>query len=427
MSILALGLDHTTAPLDLRGRFAFPTDKLVPALQAFRSRLRLAPEVAIISTCNRTELYVGAEGDVTAELGEHALGWLAESGGLEAPALRPHAYVLEGAGVARHTFRLASGLSSMVIGETQILGQLKHAVREAGTAGTLGTTLHQLFQRSFAVAKEVRSGTAIGMHTVSLAAAILRIADGLFEDFEELRVLFIGAGEMASPVLAHLAARSPALLTIANRTLGPADALAESFGGEALGLTEAVGRLAEFDIVVSCTASPLPLVGLGAVESAIKARRRRPMLMVDLAVPRDIEPEVARIEDVYLYTVDDLSLIVQSGADKRSAAVGQAETIIESGVQEFLRWLETRRSVPLIQALQGTAEGWRATELQRARKSLAKGMDVDVVLESLSRGLTQRMLHGPMAGLQAADEAERASLAQALSRLYLKCPMRNRS
>ncbi|HZH07414.1 MAG TPA: glutamyl-tRNA reductase, partial [Lautropia sp.] len=376
--------------------------------------------------CNRTELYVGAEGGVTPELGEHALGWLAQSGGLEAPALRPHAYVLEGASAARHTFRLASGLSSMVVGETQILGQLKQAVREAGTAGTLGTTLHQLFQRSFAVAKEVRSGTAIGMHTVSMAAAIVRLGDELFGDFSELKVLFIGAGEMASPVLTHVAAQAPALLTIANRTLGRADALAENFGGESVGLVEAVARLAEFDIVVSCTASPLPLVGLGAVESAIKARRRRPMLMVDLAVPRDIEPEVARIEDVYLYTVDDLARIVQSGADKRSAAVEQAETIIESGVHDFLRWLETRRSVPLIQALQGAAEGWRATELQRARKSLAKGEDVDVVLESLSRGLTQRMLHGPMAGLQAAEEAERPALAHALARLYLQCPMRGR-
>ena len=426
MSIIALGLNHTTAPLDLRGRFAFPADKLVPALQAFRSRLRVAPEVAIVSTCNRTELYVGAEGGVTPELGDHALGWLAQSGGLDTPALRPHAYVLEGASAARHTFRLASGLSSMVVGETQILGQLKQAVREAGTAGTLGTTLHQLFQRSFAVAKEVRSGTAIGMHTVSMAAAIVRLGDELFGDFSELKVLFIGAGEMASPVLTHVAAQAPALLTIANRTLGRADALAENFGGESVGLVEAVARLAEFDIVVSCTASPLPLVGLGAVESAIKARRRRPMLMVDLAVPRDIEPEVARIEDVYLYTVDDLARIVQSGADKRSAAVEQAETIIESGVHDFLRWLETRRSVPLIQALQGAAEGWRATELQRARKSLAKGEDVDVVLESLSRGLTQRMLHGPMAGLQAAEEAERPALAHALARLYLQCPMRGR-
>jgi glutamyl-tRNA reductase len=223
-----------------------------------------------------------------------------------------------------------------------------------------------------------------------------------------------------------VAAQAPALLTIANRTLGRADAAGGELRRRISRAREAVARLAEFDIVVSCTASPLPLVGLGAVESAIKARRRRPMLMVDLAVPRDIEPEVARIEDVYLYTVDDLARIVQSGADKRSAAVEQAETIIESGVHDFLRWLETRRSVPLIQALQGAAEGWRATELQRARKSLAKGEDVDVVLESLSRGLTQRMLHGPMAGLQAAEEAERPALAHALARLYLQCPMRGR-
>ncbi|MES1161829.1 MAG: glutamyl-tRNA reductase, partial [Rhizobacter sp.] len=360
MSVIALGLNHTTAPLDVRGRFAFPGDQLVPTLRAFSGRLQRAAEVAIVSTCNRTELYVGSEGGDARGLAGQALGWLAEAGGMAANELQPHFYVHEDAGAARHAFRLASGLSSMVVGETQILGQMKLAVREANTAGTLGTTLHQLFQRSFAVAKEVRTGTEIGMHTISLAAAIVRLAGKIFEDFGELKVLFLGAGEMAAPVLAHLAARSPKSLTIANRSLDRGAALAAHFKADAIGLTEAMARLAEFDVVVSCTASPLPVIGLGAVERAVKARKRRPVLMVDLAVPRDIEPEVVALADVYLYSLDDLAQIVQAGSDKRHAAVGQAETIIESGVQDFVRWLGTRESVPLIQALQTQAETWRA-------------------------------------------------------------------
>ena len=425
MSVIALGLNHTTAPLDVRGRFAFPGDTLVPTLRAFRHRVQRAAEVAIVSTCNRTELYVGSANGASEELAEQALGWLAESGGMAPAELQRHFYLLEDAGAARHTFRLASGLSSMVVGETQILGQMKQAVREADTAGTLGTTLHQLFQRSFAVAKEVRSGTEIGMHTVSFSAAITRLAGELFGDFAGLNVLFVGAGEMAAPVLAHMAAKAPKRLTIANRSVERGEALAAQFSGaEAIGLTAAMARLAEFDVVVSCTASTLPLIGLGAVERAVKARRRRPMLMVDLAVPRDIEPEVAALGDVYLYTLDDLARIVQAGSDKRGAAVGQAETIIESGVQEFVRWLGTRESVPLIQALQSQAELWRAAELQRARKLLAKGDDIDAVLEALSRGLTQKMLHGPMAGLQATEGDERVALTDTLSRLFLRCPMR---
>ncbi|MBC8058737.1 MAG: glutamyl-tRNA reductase [Rhizobiales bacterium] len=424
MSVIALGLNHTTAPLDVRGRFAFPGEQLVPTLRAFSSRLQRASEVAIVSTCNRTELYVGSDSGDTEGLAGQALGWLAESGGMAANDLQPHFYVLEDAMAARHTFRLASGLSSMVVGETQILGQMKQAVREADTAGTLGTTLHQLFQRSFAVAKEVRTGTEIGMHTISLAAAIVRLAGNLFEDFGALRVLFLGAGEMAAPVLAHLAAKSPQQLPIGNRSLARGEALAAHFGAEAIGLAEAMARLAEFDVVVSCTASPLPVIGLGAVERAIKARKRRPMLMVDLAVPRDIEAEVAALADVYLYTLDDLAKIVQAGSEKRIAAVGQAETIIESGVQEFVRWQGTRQTVPLIQALQTQAETWRTAELQRARKLLAKGDDIDAVLEALSRGLTQKMLHGPMAGLQGTEGEERLALTTTLSRLFLQCPSR---
>ncbi|MDP9044181.1 MAG: glutamyl-tRNA reductase [Pseudomonadota bacterium] len=416
MSVFALGLNHTTAPIDLRGRFAFAPEQLAPALRAFRDRLQPLSEVAIVSTCNRTELYVGAH----QELAAPAFDWLASVGGVTGATLRQHTYLLEGGAAARHAFRVASGLDSMVLGEPQILGQLKQAVREAETAGTLGGTLHQMFQRSFAVAKEVRSSTAIGAHSISMAAAAVRQASQLFGDLSATRVLFVGAGDMIDLVATHFAARKPSALALANRTLERGEKLALRLGAEALRLADLPARLAEFDIVISCTASTLPIIGLGAVERALKQRRHRPMFMVDLAVPRDIEPEVAQLSDVYLYTVDDLYKLVQGAGEKRQAAVAQAEAIIETGVQSFVHWLGQRGSVPLIQALHAQTDDWRAIEIARARKLLAKGEDLDVVLEALSRGLTQKMLHGTLAELHVADGAERARLVHTVSRIFLR-------
>ena len=321
---------------------------------------------------------------------------------------------------ARHAFRVASGLDSMVLGEPQILGQMKQAVRQADEAGTLGTTLHQLFQRSFSVAKEVRSSTEIGAHSISMAAAAVRLASQLFEDLRDIHVLFVGAGEMIELVATHFAARTPKSMAVANRTLERGEHLASRFGAEAMRLADLPQRLHEFDVVISCTASSLPIIGLGAVERALKARRHRPMFMVDLAVPRDIEPEVAQLRDVYLYTVDDLSTLVQSAGEKRQAAVEQAEAIIDAGVQSFAHWLDQRAAVPLIQALNRQADDWRAVEMQRARKMLARGESVDAVLEALTRGLTHKMLHGTLAELHAADGDEREQLATTVSRLFLR-------
>ena len=416
MSVFALGLNHTTAPLDLRGRFAFSPQQLPVALQAFRSRYDRVSEVAIVSTCNRTELYVGADAAAL----DPAVDWLAGVGGVTSQTLRSHAYVMEGASAARHAFRVASGLDSMVLGEPQILGQLKQAVREADSAGTLGTTLQQMFQRSFAVAKEVRSSTEIGSHSISMAAAAVRLAAQLFESIGETKVLFVGAGEMIELAATHFAARQPRQLTITNRSSERAEALAARFAATTMPLADLPARLAEFDIVVSCTASSLPIIGLGAVERALKARRHRPMFMVDLAVPRDIEPEVSRLSDVYLYTIDDLSALVQTAGEKREAAVAQAEAIIETGVQSFVQWLDRRGSIPLIQALHAQADDWRSLEIARARKLLTNGEDVGAVLEALSKGLTQKMLHGTLAELRAADGDERTRLAQTVSRLFLR-------
>ncbi|WP_374675966.1 glutamyl-tRNA reductase [Ideonella sp.] len=421
MSVIALGLNHHTAPLDLRGRFAFPPDQLPPALRALQGQWhRSTPEAAILSTCNRTELYVAGMPGAGRELVRPAIDWLAGQGGVDGSTLMQHTYVLEGREAARHAFRVASGLDSMVLGEPQILGQMKEAVRGADAAGTLGTTLHQLFQRSFSVAKEVRSSTEIGAHSISMAAAAVRLASQIFEDLRETRVLFVGAGEMIELVATHFAAREPRQMAVANRTLERGEKLAARFGAQALRLADLPARLHEFDAVISCTASTLPIIGLGAVERALKARRRRPMFMVDLAVPRDIEPEVSRLSDVYLYTVDDLTEVVQTAGEKRQAAVAQAEAIIDAGVQNFAHWLDQRASVPLIQALNQQADEWRAAELARARKLLARGDDVDAVLDALSRALTQKMMHGALAELRAAEGESRQATAEWVSRLFLR-------
>ncbi len=420
MAVWALGLNHTTAPLDLRGRFAFALDQLPPTLQGLRhnlsQRTQKLPEAAILSTCNRTEVYCAAEQSAMTD----TLNWLAHTGGVSPHELRQHTYLLEEDHVARHAFRVASGLDSMVLGEAQILGQLKDAVRAAEQAGALGSTLNQLFQRSFAVAKDVRSSTEIGAHSISMAAASVRLASQLFEDLRTIKVLFVGAGEMIELVSTHFAARQPKSMTIANRSLERGEKLAARYGAEVMRLAELPERLHEFDAVISCTASTLPLIGLGAVERALKKRKHRPMFMVDLAVPRDIEPEVKSLEDVYLYTVDDLASVVQTGQAHRQAAVAQAEVIIDAGVQSFMHWMVQRGTVPLIRELQAQAEAWREAELQRAHKLLAKGESPEKVLEALSRGLMQKMLHGAMAELKAADTEHAEQTAQAVQRLFLR-------
>ena len=421
MSVFALSLNHHTAPVDLRGRFAFTLEQIPEALHGLRSGLsRATPEAALLSTCNRTELYIATPTPQSRTLVRPTLEWLATHGGVSADELLRHTHVMERQEAARHAFRVASGLDSMVLGEAQILGQMKQAVREADAAGMLGTTLHQLFQRSFSVAKEVRTATEIGAHSISMAAAAVRLAGQLFEDLSRIRILFVGAGEMIELAATHFAAKAPRHITLANRTLERGEKLAAQFGAEVMRLADLPSRLHEFDAVVSCTASALPLIGLGAVERALKARRRRPIFMVDLAVPRDIEPEVAQLEDVYLYTVDDLSAVVQTAGEKRQAAVAQAEAIIESGVQNFVHWLDQRATVPLIRSLNAQAEQWRQHELARARKLLARGDSPDEALEALARGLTQKMLHGAMAELHNADPQQRAQMIDAVTRLFLR-------
>ncbi|RZS58538.1 glutamyl-tRNA reductase [Sphaerotilus mobilis] len=420
--LLAVGLNHASAPLDLRGRYAVPVDRLASTLQGLREHLlaRGAPAtgLTLLSTCNRTELYLG--GSDAADLLAPVETWFAAQGGAGPDDLRPHRYVHQDADVARHAFRVAAGLDSAVLGEPQILGQLKTAVRTADAAGMLGGTLQQLFQRSFAVAKAVRSGTEIGAHPVSLAAAAVRIALQLFGDLSQQRVLFIGAGEMIDLVATHLAARAPAAIAVANRSLERAEALAGRLGGTALPLVGLDRRLHEFDLIVSCTASSLPLVGLGAVQRALRARRRRPMLMFDLAVPRDIEAEVGGLDDVYLYTVDDLASRAAEGGERRLAAVQAAESLVDAGVDHFRLWLARRASVPLVQAVLAQGESWREQELQRARRALTRGAPVDEVLQLLSATLTRKLLHGALAGLHHSKGEEHAAWTDAAQRCFLR-------
>ena len=411
MSLFALGLNHHTAPLPVRERVVFHVERLREALTEIRSAL--ATEAAILSTCNRTELYVAAE-QPPAALAQ----WLARYHRFEPSELGRYLYTLPREQAVRHAFRVASGLDSMVLGEPQILGQMKEAARAAESAGTLGTLLHKLFQRTFAVAKEVRTTTRVGAASVSMAAAAVKLAARIFPSLKDQNVLFIGAGDMIELCATHFAAQAPARLAVANRTAERAERLAHRFNGEALELKALAERLHEFDIVVSSTASSLPILGKGLVERALRARRRRPMFMVDLAVPRDIEPEAGELDDIFLYTVDDLAHIVASNRDARRDAVDQAEAIIETQVGQFMRWMQSRENVPLIRALREHGEHARRQELGRALRCLQRGDDPAAVLEALSHGLTNKLLHAPTQALHDTGGEDGRALVETASRLY---------
>jgi len=424
VQLLALGLNHQTAPLALRERVAFVPDEVGSAIANLRDRLAArdageVTEAAIVSTCNRTELYCAAQEPEAA--GVALAEFIASAKHLDSGEIRRASYVLPQTNAVRHAFRVASGLDSMVIGEPQILGQMKQAEKLAREAGGMGPLLHHLFQRTFAVAKEVRSTTEIGTQSVSLAAAAVRVAERIYGELNECNLLFVGAGEMIELTATHFAARHPQSISVANRTVERAEGLASRLHGQAMQLADLPEALARFDVVVSCTASTLPIIGLGMVERAIRNRRHRPMFIVDLAVPRDVEPEVARLDDVYVYTVDDLGKIVQTGTESRLAAVAQAEAIIESRVRDFESWLKGRAAVPVIQGMRERAHALRASELERARRLLARGDSPEAVLEQFGQALTNKLLHSPVAALHHAvdaDDSERARLLALFARFY---------
>jgi len=416
MSVLTVGLNHQTAPLQIREKFAWASEQIKDHLGDFRSRFGEKTEVAVLSTCNRTEIYCS----VQAQQVEHTKNWFANLGGANAHLIEEHGYTLSHDDAARHAFRVASGLDSMVLGEPQILGQLKNAVQTARDAGYLGTTLNQLFERSFSIAKRVRSSTEIGSHSISMAAAAVRLASQLFEDLSDTKILFVGAGEMIELCMTHFAAKHPQKMSVSNRNLQKGHELATRFNASAFALSEIPEKLHEYDVVISCTASTLPLIGLGAVESALKKRKNAPMFMLDLAVPRDIEPEVKALRNVYLYTVDDLSKIVQSGKENRLAAVSKAEEIIDEGVHGFISWLKTRHDVPLIQRLHQKTDQWREIEINKAKKMIARGDDIQQILEIMTKGLTQKFIHGAIAELHSKDADVRDKAQYAIEHFYLE-------
>jgi glutamyl-tRNA reductase len=411
MPLYALGLNHSTAPLKVRELVAFQMDTLGGALRDLLGQPKVK-EAAILSTCNRTEVYF--HGTET----EPVVQWLETFHRVPRASLSQYIYTLPQERAVPHAFRVASGLDSMILGEPQILGQMKQAVKTAEAAGSLGLVLNRLFQRTFAVAKDVRTHTDIGNASISMAAAAIKLAERIFSSIAEQRVLLIGAGEMIELCATHFAARQPRSITVANRTLERGAALASRVQADAITLNELPERLARFDIIVTSTASSLPILGKGMLERVIKARRHAPVFIVDLAVPRDVEPEAAELDDVFLYSVDDLANIVKDNLQIRIEAVREAEAMIAVQAESFLRWLEGRAVVPTITALHGHHDALRAAELERAKRLLANGTPADQVLEQLARGLTHKFLHGPTQALNEAGEAERAELLAMLQRVY---------
>lgn len=414
MAILAYGLNFRTAPIDLRERVAFPAEGLGRALQDLTRDLPAIGEAAILSTCNRTELYCATE------LTDHAplIDWLAGYRDVTVEEIRGAGYAHWDQDAARHLMRVASGLDSQVMGEPQILGQVKDAYDHARTAGTLGPELNLLSQLTLNVAKRVRTDTDIGRNPVSVAYAAVSLAQQIFTDLHHNRALLLGAGDTIELVATHLHRSGIGGMAIANRTLSHAEALAHRFGARAMQLTDVASELKTFDIVIASTGSPLPVLGKGAVEAAIHARKHRPIFMVDIAVPRDIEPEVSALRDVYLYSIDDLTEIIEANMRDRQRAAESAETLILDGSDQYARERRLRAGQQLVRDFRARAEALQLTEVQRARQQLSGGADPAEVLAELARSLTNKLLHQPTVAIRDATATDREDILELVRTLY---------
>lgn len=413
MTLVAYGLNHATAPIDLREKVNFANDIVPDALHELKNQNGIQ-EAAILSTCNRTEIYCS----VDQEDNLNPIHWLHDFHGMKQDQLKPFLYKHPNENAVRHVLRVASGLDSMVLGEPQVLGQLKNAYQYAINAGSIGHQLNRLFQHSFHVAKEVRSNTAIGNHPVSVAYAAVRLAQQIFGDLSSQTALLIGAGETIELAAKHLNDNGLNRMIIANRTLERSQRLANEYSVYAIQIGDIPKHLAEADIVISSTASQLPILGKGAVESAIKARKHKPMFMVDIAVPRDIEVEVGELDDVYLYSVDDLKDIVQENMQSRQNAAKQAEKIIDTQAQEFMGWLHSLDAVSTIRALRNQAEQIQEEVIQNGLSKLRNGADPETILHETARTLTNKLIHSPSSQLRNASAESRADLLQAAEELY---------
>lgn len=413
MTLLAVGINHNTAPVAVRERLAFATDLLKPSLLSLRA-VKGVSEAAILSTCNRTELYCSANTPDQQIL----IDWVANNKQLAVTDFCPYLYTHTDSHLIRHLFRVASGLDSMILGEPQILGQMKTAYQIACEAGTLGKQLGKLFQYTFSAAKKVRTDTAIGSSPVSVAFAAVQLAQQIFDKLSEQTALLIGAGETIELAARHLSQQSVGRIIIANRTYDKAHALAMQFSGYAIELSELPKHLAEADIVISSTASQLPILGKGSVESALKKRKRKPIFMVDLAVPRDIEVEVEQLRDVYLYTVDDLQQTIDQNMHSRRLAAEQAEEIIDTQVDHFLTWLRAQSAQSLIRDYRQNAEQTRDEVLQKNLAALKNGTPAEEALNRLAHTLTNKLLHTPSTQIRLAAEQERHDLLAAALEIF---------
>ena len=413
MQLFAFGVNHKTAPVDVREKLAFPEERLAPALREVCSNGD-AGEAAILSTCNRTEVYAGAQNENI----DRAVEWLCDNARISCRELQPHLYRHTGSDAVKHAFRVASGLVSLVLGEPQILGQMKTAFTLAHKAGATGKMLNKMFQQTFSVAKKVRTDTAIGASAVSVAYAAVALARQIFSDLGERTVMLIGAGEMIELAVRHLSEAGIGRIIVANRTVEKAQALADDFNGQAIALMELPDRLHEADIVISSTGSQLPLIGKGMVENALKKRKHRPMFLVDIAVPRDMEPEIGNLSDVYLYTVDDLQQVVEQNMEARRDAAREAEHIIDVEVGRFMHWVRSLDAEPVIRTLREQANDVSQQELQKAIKLLNKGEEPEKVIAQLARSLTNKLTHAPSHTLRTHQFDEHLSMLDAARTLF---------
>ncbi len=399
MTLLALGINHKTAPVSLRERVTFSPDQLEQALNSLLAQ-PLVQGGVVLSTCNRTELYLSVEQQEN--LQEQLVAWLCDYHKLSVDEVRKSLYWHHDNDAVSHLMRVASGLDSLVLGEPQILGQVKKAFADSQRGHSLSSELERMFQKSFSVAKRVRTETEIGASAVSVAFAACTLARQIFESLSTVNVLLVGAGETIELAARHLHQHKVKKLMIANRTRERAQALADEVGAEVISLPEIDSRLAEADIIISSTASPLPIIGKGMVERALKQRRNQPMLLVDIAVPRDVEPEVGKLPNAYLYSVDDLQAIIESNMAQRQAAAVQAETIVVQESSEFMSWLRAQSAVETIRDYRSQAEQVRAELEARAIAALQQGGNAEEVLRDLAHKLTNRLIHAPTKSLQQA-------------------------
>ncbi len=414
MSLITLGINHKTAPLELRERLAFTPQSLPEALLSLK-KLAHIEEASILSTCNRTELYC-----VTTEDNDRAIiQWFSQFHGLDESQIEQHIYLHAHEETIRHAMEVASGLDSMVLGEPQIAGQMKDAYAAANENGTIGQLLGKLYQRAFAVSKQVRTDTDIGSSPVSVAFAAVNLAKQIFGELDQSTVLLVGAGDTIELAARHLHSQGVGKIIIANRSVERAQKLADEFNGEAISLQRISDYLYLSDIVISSTASPLPIIGKGTVERALKQRKHKPIFMVDLAVPRDIEPEVNELDDVYLYSIDDLQSVIEENMENRVQAASQAREIIDVQVSHFLDWQRSLGAVDVIAQIRQHTQDISDEVLKKAKKQLSAGQDAEQVLDFLANTLTNKFLHQPSTTLREASQKNRNDVLDVAQSLFL--------